>query len=324
METTVVIGTYNNAAHIAATLASVRAQDYTDWNGLLIDNGSTDDTVEVIRSLIAGDSRFTLTVKRNDGPSSGRNLGISLLPDECRFVHFLDGDDVILPSFLSRTVGYLDSHPHVGLVACQFNVIDASGASLGPGHRSRFAPSRWGWPRALRDDEPQTPFETFYAATGQGPFAVFRRSVLSCTSGYEPSFWSHEDSDIFCQMALLAEVHYLPDRLYAKRTHGNNLTASPKADYGKFRNKWDTWTSPDPQANQRIEAAMRYYYGRHAPLRHFKVSFLAFREFLSGKGVKAFGWSARCFYRGINDLLLGAELRRRLKLRRGGSAHAET
>jgi glycosyltransferase involved in cell wall biosynthesis len=320
METTVVIGTYNNAAHIRDTLASVRTQDYQDWNGLVIDNGSTDDTVEIVRSLIASDSRFKLTVKRNEGPSSGRNLGISLLPDECRFVHFLDGDDLLMPSFLSRLVGHLDSHAHVGLVACQFNIIDASGTPVGPGHRSRFAASRWGWPRALPDDEFLTPFETFYAATGQGPFAVFRRSVLSRTSGYEPTFWSHEDSDIFCQMALLADVHYLPDRLYAKRTHGNNLTASPNADYGKFRNKWDVLTSPDPQTNERIEAAMRYYYGRHAPLRHFKVSFLALKEFLSGKGVSALTWSTRCFYRGFNDLLLGAELRRRLKLRRGESA----
>jgi hypothetical protein len=203
----------------------------------------------------------------------------------------------------------------VGLVGCQFDVIDASGLRLRAGHRSRYAVSRLGWPRALRDDEPETPFMTFFAATGQGPFAVFRRSVLDRTSGYEEDFWSHEDSDIFCQMALLAPVHYLPERLYAKRVHASNLTASPKADYGKFRRKWDNYRSHDPAVNRLIDHALRYYYGCHAPLRHFKVALSAARKFPAAPNWRQLAWSWKCLRMGIDDLLFRRTLRRHQRAR---------
>lgn len=314
-ECALIIGTYNNAAHVAATIESVRMQVHTGWTCLIVDNGSTDDTVVRSLALIAGDSRFRLIRKANEGPSAGRNQGMREIDDGIAFVHFLDGDDVLHPHFLLQLAGYLRQRPEVGLVGCQFDVIDAQGASLGPGQRSRYAPARWGWPRALRDEDAHTPFETFFAATGQGPFALFRASVWRRTTGYEVEFWSHEDSDIFCQMAMLAPVHYLPARLYLKRVHGHNLTASPRADYSKFRNKWDRLRLSDPKQDQRLERALRYYYGRHAPLRHFKIAAKAAREFAQGQGWASLRWSLQCLGNGCADLLLRRTLRAKLAQR---------
>ena len=237
MKTGIVVGTYNNALHVGATLASVRGQEDADWQCVVVDNGSTDDTVARVRALIEGDTRFQLFTKANEGPSAGRNAGFGLLPKEVRFVHFLDGDDVLAPGFIRRLTGYLEENPAAGLVACQFDFIDEGGRFLKHGFRSRYRAGLWGIPRRLRDEERVTPFAAFFAATGQGPFAVFRREIFARATGYEPDFWSHEDCDMFCQMALLAEAHQLPDRLYFKRRHAGNLTGSAKASYPKFRKK---------------------------------------------------------------------------------------
>jgi GT2 family glycosyltransferase len=227
----------------------------------------------------------------------------------------LDGDDRLHPHFLRDLTRFLREHPEVGLVGCQFEVIGAEGHHLGPGTRSRYAPSYWGWPRALPEAETETPFATFFAATGQGPFALFRVSTLRRTDGYEEDFWSHEDSDIFCQMALLAPVHYLPGRLYLKRVHGNNLTASSRASYAKFRDKWDRMHLSDPLRDRELVRAMHYYYGRHAPLRHFKVALMAAQEFVNGKGWASLRWSLQCFGDGCADLLLQRTLRVKLAQR---------
>jgi glycosyltransferase involved in cell wall biosynthesis len=315
----VVVGTYNNADHLEATIASVRAQTWTAWSCIVVDNGSTDSTPALIRELIEGDPRFSFFPKDNAGPSAGRNAGLRQVPESVEFVHFLDGDDMLHPAFLTRLIGHFQTHPEVGLVGCQFDVIDAQGQWLSHGKRSRYAPSRLGLPRELSDGEMETPFETFFAATGQGPFALFRKEVLLQTQGYDESFWSHEDSDIFCQMALLAPVHYLPDRLYLKRTHGHNLTHSPRADYGKFRRKWDQRRESDPDKDQHIERALRYYYGWHAPMRHFKVGLKAAAEFLAEGSRAKLDWSLVCLRRGFDDLVLRRELARRLRLRRTSS-----
>jgi glycosyltransferase involved in cell wall biosynthesis len=311
MKVAIIIGTYNNQSHIADTIASVRSQSLSDWKAIVIDNGSSDESSNIAKKKIFGDPRFEFLQKENEGPSAFRNLGFSIIGKDCAYTHFLDGDDVLNKEFLKTLTNHLDTNPKAGVAACQFEVIDANGKFVSSGFRSRFAPGFLGFPRQLAAKEIVTPFETFFSATGQGPFAIFRSSIFAQTKGYEPDFWSHEDSDIFCQMALLAEVHYLPSRLYQKRTHGHNLTGSSRADYGKFRSKWDNYFCDDPDMNRKIDNAFRYYHGLHAPLRHFKISVKAFKEFLRNRTFRSLSWSWHMFKCGVCDLFFRKELTRR-------------
>ena len=92
-----------------------------------------------------------------------------------------------------------------------------------------------------------------FLATAQGPFAMFRKSVFELTDLWDKNFWPHEDTDIFCQMALKSKVHALPYRLYLKREHQRNVLnycpqehthsfdAFKKNSYELFRKKWDLW-----------------------------------------------------------------------------------
>lgn len=314
MKVGIIIGIYNNESHVAETIASVKNQTLNDWTCIIIDNGSSDASSEIAQSEIAADNRFRFIQKQNEGPSVCRNLGFAELQDQNDYIHFLDGDDILKETFLEVLCKYLDETPKAGIAACQFDIIDEASNFVSSGHRSRFAPGLLGFPRQLKPREIHTPFESFFSATGQGPFAIFRRKFFKQTNGYETSFWSHEDSDIFCQMSLVSEVHYLPDRLYQKRTHGNNLTHSPRANYRQFRDKWDFYSTDNPEVNRRVDAAFRYYYGKHAPFRDLKVCMKAFRNFITSGRVHSLKWSFECGKKGVAGLLFKTTLKKRRAL----------
>lgn len=311
MKVAIIVGTYNNASHIIETIASIRSQSLTDWKCIIIDNGSSDESSKIAQDETRTDNRFEFIQKDNEGPSAFRNLGFTKIGKRCNYIHFLDGDDVLKVDFLKVLSNHLDTNPRAGIAACQFDVINDGGEFVSAGFRSRYAPGFLGFPRQLKDNEIITPLESFYSATGQGPFALFRSSIFAQTEGYEVDFWSHEDSDIFCQMALLSEVHYLPDRLYKKRAHDHNLTYSSRADYGKFRKKWDHFFSDNPEINRKLDRAFSYYYLRHAPLRDFKVSIKALKEFFSNGKMQSLLWSLKCFCNGLRRLSFKKKLTRR-------------
>ncbi len=188
MKFTVVLITHNNAEHVGRALQSIRAQTTADWECVVVDNGSTDDTLAVAQTALPEDPRFRYYGKSNDGPSSGRNFAYKLASKESLYVAFIDGDDWIRENFLEYLGGYLDTHPAVGLVACQFDKAGSDGVPTGPGTRSRYSSNALGFPHRMTDAEINTPFLTFFAVTGQGPFAMFRRSVYDQTPGYDEAF----------------------------------------------------------------------------------------------------------------------------------------
>lgn len=316
MKVGIVIITYNNEGHIQDAIDSVVNQQYQDWICVLVDNGSTDQTFSIMEKHCVFDSRFTAYKKLNEGPAAGRNYGFAKLPQDTEYIHFLDGDDYIKPEYIATMVDYLDDHSNVGLVACQFDKIDNDGNFMGRGHRSRFAPSDLGFPHDLPLSIVETPFVSFFSSTGVGPFGVYRRSVFLQTDGYELE--SQEDTDMFCKMSLLSEVHYLPEYLYVKRFTGQNLAhqESYKATHRKFREKWDFYKGDSQTQNQLIEDCIHYYYVKHVPLRDFKIASKAFKEFLDTFRFHRLKWASVCLKNGIVDILFKKNYREVMRKRR--------
>lgn len=99
-----VIPNRNNAAYIGECLQSVRMQTYTTWRCIIVDDNSTDNSVDLIEKLIEGDERFRLiALDERAGVSKARNLGIDAADGD--FVSFVDSDDILLPEFLEALVG---------------------------------------------------------------------------------------------------------------------------------------------------------------------------------------------------------------------------
>ena len=290
-----VVPCYNIYSFLSATLESVRSQDFGDWEIILVDDGSEDDTWSIISRFMALDSRIRGLRKSNEGTASARNYGFSKASSTSAYIFFLDHDDQLEPNALTRLTRYMDTHPEVGLLACQYQDISADGRRLGTGHRSRWAPGAI-LPHEMQGNEIDTPFEVFFCGTGQGPFALYRRSIYAQTEGWETAFWPHEDSDMFCQMALLAKVHFLPDQLYLKRIHaaqGMNDGARVQRAYTAFRAKWDKRAPRNNHEEDLFRKARRYYYATHGPCRDLKVARKAFAEFFSDQRRPTFKWGIK-------------------------------
>jgi hypothetical protein len=164
-------------------------------------------------------------------------------------------------------------------------------------------------PRELQDSEVKTPFVTFFCATGQGPFAMYRRSIYLLTDGWDTTFWPHEDTDMFCQMALASNVHCLPDRLYLKRIHpaqGMNDGARVQMAYAAFRAKWDNRQPKTSREATLLQNAKRYYYSVHRPCRDLKVARKALLEFLARPSYPRLQWFVQLITSAVRGFLYGS------------------
>jgi len=99
-----VIPNRNNVAYIGECLQSVRAQTYTNWRCIIVDDNSSDNSLELIEKLIEGDERFQLIpLSEQAGVSRARNLGIDAADGD--YISFVDSDDILLPEYLEVLVG---------------------------------------------------------------------------------------------------------------------------------------------------------------------------------------------------------------------------
>jgi glycosyltransferase involved in cell wall biosynthesis len=307
-EVSVIIPCFNAERFLQATLESVVAQETVAWECIIVDDGSQDQSSFIANQFTTNDARFRLVGQENRGRALALREGCRHIASGSKYLFFLDADDLLVPKALRTLSGYLDSHPEVAVAACHSQLIDKDGNAVPGCARSRWVPGS-PLPRKLRRDECVTPFATFYCGTGQGPFALHRRSVFETTEGWDPRFSEfslHEDTDIFCQMALRGEVHYLPETLYCTRKHGGNVSGhSPKVQtaYARFREKWDNYEAADASQQALIDSARRFYRGSFRPCRDLKVAVQSFRKFLSTGDAGAFRWGFRLLCEGSRDLV---------------------
>jgi glycosyltransferase involved in cell wall biosynthesis len=140
----VIIPTYNRAVYLIEAIQSTLAQTYTDFEVIVVDDGSTDGTREALTHFIAnGTIRYFY--QDNRGEAAARNKGIGEARGE--YIAFLDSDDLFCPEHLARHVKYLALHPEVGLVHSDFSKFDQNGEDLGERDTTWF--SGWIYPHIL-------------------------------------------------------------------------------------------------------------------------------------------------------------------------------
>lgn len=122
----VIVPCYNIAGYLARCLESVVNQTYENFECIVIDDGSTDETFEVIRTYQQRDERFIVERQANSGVSAARNRGIALAGGE--YIYFLDGDDWIEPDMFMRAAKWLKQG--FGLVAFGYEEQSATGETI--------------------------------------------------------------------------------------------------------------------------------------------------------------------------------------------------
>ncbi|HMM19888.1 MAG TPA: glycosyltransferase family 2 protein [Selenomonadales bacterium] len=135
----IIIPAYNVEKYIGECLASVQAQTFANWQAIVVDDGSTDKTAEVIQTIIQQDNRFRLIRQPNGGVSKARNTGIEAATGA--YLAFLDGDDMWEPAFLAELMKALQAgkadmaycgytHLYAGGIRRKFSYPYASGRVL--------------------------------------------------------------------------------------------------------------------------------------------------------------------------------------------------
>jgi glycosyltransferase involved in cell wall biosynthesis len=110
----IIIPIYNYGRYLSDALDSVLAQTHSDWECLIVDDGSTDDTPQVVQRYADRDARFRYIRQENRGPAAARNIGMR--NSSGTYLQFLDADDKLAPMKLELHARYLNEHPEVDLV----------------------------------------------------------------------------------------------------------------------------------------------------------------------------------------------------------------
>lgn len=168
----VIIASYNHAPYIEASIASVLAQTYKNIELLVIDDGSSDDSVERI-SRMQKQYGFDFVVQSNQGLS--RTLNDAIARARGSLIAPFGSDDIMQPERITTQVAHLEGKPEVGICAGNIETIDVSGAVVGvwkmlPARRLNFED-------VFLDRKPGAP----------APTLMFRREALEAVGGFDPS-----------------------------------------------------------------------------------------------------------------------------------------
>lgn len=280
----IVIPCYNSGRFIERTLDSVAAQTFTDWECIIVDDGSTDDGALRVETYLTQDARFQLLRQKNGGVCNARNNGFKACSRESQFLLFLDADDCLEPQMLSVMTDYMDKNPPVGLLYCNFVFVDEADQRKQVAHTIRYVPT-FLWARILPQAEPRTPWVSVLCGMQMYPsMTLMRRSVYEQTSGWDEAFGQHhEELNFYLQLALLAEVHYCRDvlvryRRYPGQSSEKHRKRETDLQWEKLEAKWRH--PPHLTARQRriIDASWRFRAGRVVPFMRIQAATQLWRE----------------------------------------------
>ena len=219
----VIIPTYNRDEFIGETIQSVLDQTFRDFEIIIIDDGSTDGTADVVKTF--SDDRVKYIYQENRGRSNARNHGLKKAAG--RYIAFLDSDDLYLPGKLELQVVYLCTHFEVGMVYTSAYCINQEGTLLSDSYRANVS----GW--IYKD------IAFYVPVTITLPTVMARREVFDRVGCFDEKMERFEDTDMWRRIAKEFPIGAITDFTCKLRTHkGNALTGQ------------------DPR---KIEAAVTYY-----------------------------------------------------------------
>ena len=203
-----VVTVYNCQHYLAETIKSISAQTYTNFELIIWDDGSSDDSLAIAIKYAEQDARIKVFSQSNVGQAKATIQAIART--QGKYLGLVDSDDLLHPEALSQTVAVLESNSNVGMVYTNHLIIDSKRRSKGVGKRSLIPYS----PQRLLID-----FMTFH-------FRLLRRDVYDAVGGIDPNFVMAHDYDLCLRLSEVTQIEHLTQPLYFYRWHENNLSST--------------------------------------------------------------------------------------------------
>jgi glycosyltransferase involved in cell wall biosynthesis len=205
-QVSVVLPVRNGGRFLAGAVASILAQTLTNFELIVVDDGSTDGSVAKLGELV--DRRVTVVRQAPLGLVAA--LTNALAHARSDYVARMDADDVSEPRRLERQVELLDARPEVGMVATWVTVVDEKGVEL------------------RREVLPLAHEDLARRLLLRNPFqhgsVVLRRKALEAAGGYRTDYGANEDYDLWRRLARVGELACVPEALYRYRVHAGTVT----------------------------------------------------------------------------------------------------
>jgi len=246
----VVIPTYNRCDYLQQAVTSVLAQSYSNFEVIVVDDGSTDGTATVVADI--GDTRVCYLYQANAGRSAARNRGVEAARGI--YLAFLDDDDLYLPDKLVHQVAFLETNPDVDLVSAGVQFIDEHGALQGAWHPWEHQPKL-------------TLLNCLYDCPLPTCAVLFRRRMLDhLDQWFDPKLEPAEDMDFFLRLLYAGcRMDWLPEIVSVYRIHSTN-SQSDGARYSRVYQRMldKLFARPDVPAGvlaERTRLRAHYYLG---------------------------------------------------------------
>jgi glycosyltransferase involved in cell wall biosynthesis len=205
----ILMAVHNGEKYLAEAIDSILSQTFRDFEFLIVDDGSVDNSRAILNAYAARDSRISLTSQPNRGLTKSLNTALQAALGE--FIARFDADDVSLPQRLEQQVIALRSDPTLVLIGCQVELISADGLPLGVrGHATDHCEIR---KRLLLGD----------GSALTHPAVMMRQSSLRAIGGYDETFLVGQDLDLFLRLSEIGKVSNLPDTLLLYRQHHSSI-----------------------------------------------------------------------------------------------------
>jgi glycosyltransferase involved in cell wall biosynthesis len=230
----IVLPTYNRAAMIRPAVESCLAQTYENIEVLVVDDGSTDATPEIVRQIAERDSRVRYLRQENAKLPAALNTGFRAARGD--FLTWTSDDNAYEPEAIERMIEHLRAHPEVGLVYCDCQIVNSQGEVV----------------RVTR----RAPPEAIDRVNCVGACFLYRRSVAEQVGEYDRETFLAEDYDYWLRISKVAPLAYLSGITpYRFRVHETSLTSLRGAEAELQAARVRTKYARTPQERRRLMAA---------------------------------------------------------------------
>jgi glycosyltransferase involved in cell wall biosynthesis len=223
----IIIPTYNGVRFLGATLESVRAQTFQQWELVIVDDASTDATLELAQHYVEQDARIRLVRAKNGNVAASRNTGFDAASANAEYILFLDHDDLLEPDALASLRSALQLNPNAVAAHGLARFIDAQGQMFRAGEAESWTREREAIAGSrlipCTTDMPTTfaslVFSNCLFTPGQ---TLIRRSALEAIGPLDPETAPCDDYDLWLRLCASGEMAYCDRVVLGFRKHDNN------------------------------------------------------------------------------------------------------